>query len=78
MAGRQRVGWLLQMPSLPWWGLAAAGDAFQARMATKPSAPLGLWEKGAAEQGTGSLCFPALPALPLLSRVPLTVPMATT
>ena len=63
------------MPSLLWWGLVAAWGAFQARRVTKPSAPSGPGEKGVAEQGTGSLCFPALP---LLSRIPISVPMATT
>lgn len=72
------MGRLLQTPSLPWWGLAAAWGAFQARRVTKPSVPSGLWQKGVAEQGTGSLCFPALPDLALLSRVPSGVPTATT
>lgn len=66
------------MPSLPWRGLVAAWGAFRARGVTKPSAPSGLGEKGVAEQGTGRLCFPALPALLLLSRVPISVPMAST
>ena len=53
-------------------GSFAGTEGYQA------TAPSGLWDKGAAEQGTGSLCFPALPALPLLSRVPIGVPTATT
>ena len=42
----------------------AAWGAFQARRATNPSARLGQSEKGVAEQGTRSLCSPALTSLP--------------
>lgn len=52
------------------WGWWVPGGAFQAWRVTNPSAPLGWSEKGVAKQGTGSLCFPAPPALPLLSCIP--------